>query len=342
MSSPTSIPSNGADRRSTAAPYAFPYTGHAPVDGALPSARGTVGPYVPAPWRGTPEVASVQPVTPRSVTPRSVTPRSVTPLAVEAMLLTVMPPSYPTPVYFTPLGSQAQDELVAPDDLPRAIEETEGRAKASSEAPLALLEPAAPSLPWIDAFLSTTPAIPMRAVDEPVETFTPASPAAIVEEVGAHGQWPVSAATPEAQIPSDAWALEEAAEQMRSLADELREHDGISGGSGEVARLFDATSSSEQLAAWGDDDLIDIMPLHTERAAISKRMPTPGASRPIEPWADRARRPGDENAESAARALEVLARRVREGEISLAGYEPRLGDAAALAAALAALLGARR
>ena len=71
-------------------------------------------------------------------------------------------------------------------------------------------------------------------------------------------------------------------------------------------------------------------------------MPTPGSSSAIEPWADRARRAGDENAEAAARALELLARRVREGEISLAGYEPRLGDAAALAAALAALLGVRR
>jgi hypothetical protein len=51
---------------------------------------------------------------------------------------------------------------------------------------------------------------------------------------------------------------------------------------------------------------------------------------------------GEENSEAAARALELLAQRVRVGEITLPGYDPRLDDAAALATALAALLGARR
>ena len=217
MSLPTSIPPNGADRHSTAAPYAFPRTGNASANRAFDSARVKVGPYVPEPWRGTP----------------------------------AMPPSYPTPVYFTPLVSQGQDDVVA------------------------------------------------------------------------------------SAMPSDAWALDEAAEQMRALADVLREPQGLTHDVGEAARLFDETASPDLLSAWSNDDM-------NERSVAPNRMPIPGAVSSIEPWADRARRSGDGNAETAARALEVLARRVRDGEVSLKGYEPRLGDAAALAAALAALLGVRR
>jgi hypothetical protein len=345
MSSPTSTPSNGADPRSTAAPYAFPHTGNAPVDRALHSARGQVGPYVPAPWRGTPAVEPVRGVT------ITLTPLSVTPLSVEAVSAPEMPPSYPTPAYFTPLGSQAQDEVVAPEfDLSAIVGESERPADGSSTPPVVSLEPVAPALPWIEAFLSSTPAMPMRAIDEPLDepvdeptaSFTPPSPEAIVDEARAATEWPMTAAEPEAPTPSDAWALDEAAEQMRALADELREHEGVASASSEAARLFDDTASPEPLPAWTDDDMIDIMPMQKERSAAPNRLPTPGAVSAIEPWADRARRPGDENAEAAARALELLARRVRDGEISLAGYEPRLGDAAALAAALAALLGVRR
>jgi len=251
MSLPTSIPPNGADRHSTAAPYAFPRTGNASANRAFDSARVKVGPYVPEPWRGTPAMDAERAVTPRAVAPRVETPRGVTPIVVETMAAPEMPPSYPTPVYFTPLVSQGQDDVVA------------------------------------------------------------------------------------SAMPSDAWALDEAAEQMRALADVLREPQGLTHDAGEAARLFDETASPNLLLAWSNDDM-------NERSVAPNRMPTPGAVSSIEPWADRARRSGDGNAETAARALEVLARRVRDGEVSLKGYEPRLGDAAALAAALAALLGVRR
>lgn len=342
MSLPTSIPSNGADRRSTAAPYAFPSTGSASGDRAFDSARVEGGPYVPEPWRGTPAMDSGRAVRPRAVaplfgTPRFETPRPVTPIVVE------------TPAYFTPLVSQAQDDVVASAfELPGIVEETGDQAEGASAPPTASLEPAAPMLPSIDAFLSSTPAMPMRAIDKRIDetivattaSFTPASPVAIVEEAVA-ALWPMPAA-PEAPTASDAWALDDAAAQMRALADELREPQGLAHHAGEAARLFAETASLDLLSAWSDDDMIDIMPMQNERSVAPKRMPTPGASSAIEPWADRARRSGDENAETAARALEVLARRVRDGEISLTGYEPRLDDAAALAAALAALLGVRR
>jgi hypothetical protein len=45
--------------------------------------------------------------------------------------------------------------------------------------------------------------------------------------------------------------------------------------------------------------------------------------------------------EYAAKALEMLALRVRAGELILPGYDPKTGDAGALVVALAALLGVR-
>lgn len=335
MSTPVSTPSHGATERILATPYAFPQTGSASVDRVLHASPAKVGPYVPEPWRGKPAGE------------RLVTPLFVAPIATAEMPVAEMPPSYPTPAYFTPLASPAQDDFSTPAfEIPAIIDATAGLSAMSFVEPSELAAPEAPSLPWIESFLSSTPAMPMRAVDEPPAALTPASytppvAEAIVEEAVSTA-WSVTEAAPEAPTPSDAWALDEAAEQMRALADELRDHEGFVSDGGEAARLFDASPTPEPLPAWSDDDMIDIMPLRNERSAASTRVPTPAVSSTIEPWADRVRHASDENAEAAAKALELLARRVRDGEISLAGYEPRLGDAAALAAALAALLGVRR
>jgi hypothetical protein len=85
---------------------------------------------------------------------------------------------------------------------------------------------------------------------------------------------------------------------------------------------------------WGDDDMMDIMPVKSPRQHVDSN----------EHWAARARRESERSGtnEAAALALESLARRVRDGEISIPGYTPDMGDAAALAAALAALLSVRR
>jgi len=366
MSTPGSNPYTDSVVRSSAAPYAIPQPRIASDDLEPSSARWDVGPYVPAPWRGTPEAAAVHGATPLSVTPLSVTPLSVTPLSVTPLSVTPlsvtplsvtplppidMPPSYPTPAYFTALGSSSLDDVVATAfNMPVIVHSTEEEAPASVADPGELFAeavdpvvPEAASLPWIDVFLSSTPAMPMRAVDERIASVTAPSTEAIIDEVAASVQWPPSADELEALTPSDAWALDDAAAQMRALADELRDRDGVELVSRETDRLFDgAAPPPPVLASWGDDDLIDIMPTRTAPPVATPRMPTPGSPSPIAPWADRARRAGDESSEAAARALEVLARRVRDGEISLAGYEPRLGDAAALAAALAALLGVRR
>jgi len=341
MSTPGSNPYTDSVVRASLAPYAIPQPRIASDDLNPSSARWDVGPYVPAPWRGTPEAAAVHGATPLSVTPLSVTP--LPPID--------MPPSYPTPAYFTALGSSSLEDVVATAfNMPVIVHSTEEEAPASVADPGELFAeavdpvvPDAASLPWIDVFLSSTPAMPMRAVDERIASVTAPSTESIVDEAAASVQWPPSADELEALTPSDAWALDDAAAQMRALADELRDRDGVEIVSRETDRLFEgAAPPPPVLASWGDDDLIDIMPTRTAPPVATPRMPTPGSPSPIAPWADRARRAGDESSEAAARALEVLARRVRDGEISLAGYEPRLGDAAALAAALAALLGVRR
>lgn len=115
----------------------------------------------------------------------------------------------------------------------------------------------------------------------------------------------------------DDWALSDSVHQLRHLARELTAqdqsaHDG-------PARLHPMATHLvlDGLARWGDDDFVRV------EAETARATPLDGA-------------------EAAARALEVLAGRVRDGEISLTGYGPQLGDAAVLATALAALLGVRR
>ena len=219
----------------------------------------------------------------------------------------------------SPFSAAAVTPSVALDSSTRGVATSAAASAASATVP---------PLPWIDAFLSSTPVLPMRAVAEPV----------VAEPAPAVG-------TPLAldAIPSsEAWALDEAAERMRALAEALLDHEGIASTSLESARGFDGVSLRSPLPAWNDDDVIDLMPLRPDRAVPPDRWPNAASSGAHQAWADRVRRVDDDNAEAGAQALELLARRVRDGEIVLAGYEPRLGDAAALAAALAALLGVRR
>lgn len=135
----------------------------------------------------------------------------------------------------------------------------------------------------------------------------------------------------EEPVGSDEWALEEAADELDELAHSL-DAAIVDGPDGRVTADGSASQVMPDLPAWSDEDMIEIMPVRrvffTPRAQVAQE-PRSGAQA-----ADR-----KESAESAAQALELLAQRVRAGELSLAGYEPRMGNAAALAAALTALLG---
>lgn len=186
---------------------------------------------------------------------------------------------------------------------------------------------------------------------------------------------PEEATAPDAAQGEDGWPLDEAVAEFRSLGARLEplpppvtdDTDGTAFGDLNVtAGNLDADASpmSPPMSAWSDDDLLDIMPIRH-----SGRTPLSGAALPAdgELWAERAFKaqedalsfgaslaaelPGAEReemppaevatAEQAAHALELLAQRVRAGELLLPGYDPRMGEPAALVAALAALLGVR-
>ena len=155
-----------------------------------------------------------------------------------------------------------------------------------------------PELPWIDAFLEADEA----------DRSVAASPSA--------------------------WPLDEAGAAIRALADHL-----LPGHADESLRATGESAtgpgaSTPPLPMWGDDDLMDIMPVKSPRPSTDSG----------EHWAASARRETHATGhnEAAAQAFESLARRVRDGEILLPGYVAEMGDAAALALALASLLSVRR
>ncbi|HEY0930245.1 MAG TPA: hypothetical protein VGE27_10040 [Gemmatimonas sp.] len=358
-------PEMGSSLPSPAAlpPYAAPVAGGNASQG---SAR-LAAPYVPAAWRTHRPAALVQP----------------------AGLMASMPTS-PTPVGVESLFG---------------VEEEAVTVVEQGGAPLAEQESTDDSLPWIDAFLSTTPAMAMPAIseepeeaayveatapadteptlvqdDEPAQSELPPKPLSRAERIAAlftPVDSPVVAAkTPSSTVaadsarveakvvqeaeqleapatpfvealaepfiaidePSDAadaedWPLAQAASELDAMAHQLEALAPVQ--STEPSALFAEPAQPEPLPVWSDDDMVDIMPvrqpLFTPRGQSALRVSGLGAQV--------ARR--DENAEAAAHALELLAGRVRAGELPLPGYEPRMGDAAALVAALAALLGVK-
>jgi hypothetical protein len=131
--------------------------------------------------------------------------------------------------------------------------------------------------------------------------------------------------SPSAQAwPEEIWALGSAEPSVaergadRTSVDPFGEWEAVDG-TGEEAS---ATSQSEipwygQLPDSGPTDPRDPQPV--QGAVNGSAGPTP-----------------------VAEALELLASRIRSGELTVPGYEPGMSDAAALTAALAAVLGVRR
>jgi hypothetical protein len=319
---------------------------------ATPSGR--VGPYIPAAWR----VRAALAATPRP-TPVSA-PRASTPLFSPVV------PAEPTP----PFGTAAA--ALTTSETPRSATPW---ASSVVETPwsVASLAEQVPSdeLPWIDAFLAATPAVPMAAVPDDA-AHDDDSALATGEPEGTPRATPLGVVAVES---TEEWPLDEAAEELHALSAQLQsvvptaEHN--------PERLFAESGLLQPLPAWSDDDIVDIMPVArlrtppssapaavtppvsaTEAAGIHSSpsrgvtpLQTPAINPAVEQWAERERRaaagelpagPAPEaGPEAAAHALELLARRVRSGELTIPGYDPKLGDAAALVAALAALLGVR-
>jgi hypothetical protein len=243
-------------------------------------------------------------------------------------------------------------------------------ASAASDADILESNFAEPAqeLPWIDAFLAATPALAQPAIPTPsdslatVDELLPSGAEAETRaEAGAEADADVEV---EAQRDAtfDAWPLEEAAAEFRALRSSVPEPEP------EAESVADAVTNEgadahrlpAAMTPWSDDDMMDIMPIrHSGKTPLSNAVILPDG----ELWAERARSaheaasveardavieqvPSAEpvpeaTAEEAAHALELLARRVRAGELTLPSYDPRMGEPAALVAALAALLGVR-
>lgn len=137
--------------------------------------------------------------------------------------------------------------------------------------------------------------------------------------------------------PADEWPLDETAHALGALTRDLS--DGSADSMDNPARLFGNVATPMPLPAWSDDDLMNIMP--TRPATPSYATPVHQLFAESAPNASPEEQLADTSALAAAQALEVLAQRVRNGELQLPGYDPKMGDAAALVSALAALLGIR-
>jgi len=141
-----------------------------------------------------------------------------------------------------------------------------------------------------------------------------------------------------ADAPVEDWPFADAGAATAELTGELR--------TPEQSQQASEGPSAQSMQMWNDDDLLDIMPSPVELSASDAPWSPAAAVEAARLDASSSEREGatarTENNESAARALETLAGRVRSGELLLSGYAPDLGEAAVLAAALAALLGTRR
>jgi len=158
-------------------------------------------------------------------------------------------------------------------------------------------------LPWIDAYLEKTADAKDAASSS---TFVPPPEQEAISGAGERS-----------------WAFDEAGEHVRSLSESFPEAHPADEGSAPLA--------STDMPMWSSDDWTDILPLKGATAGEQEEQGT------------QARPPaGESDAATAADMLELLARRVRDGEISLVGFRQEMGEASALAATLTALLGRGR
>lgn len=291
----------------------------------------------------------------------------------------IVSPAMRTPLYIPPIPAPAAEMAVEEEGViePMLVDTAEipvpSAEFSSPAAPTPVKE-----LPWIDAFLAATPPLPMLSIPTPAGDLLPAieefhadevESAEIVEvaadAVAFEDELHVAEAATLAELAGvgseteesvvDEWPLDEAAQEFDALRPLLS--------ADEVDAAGEPSAPFPELSPWSDDDLMDIMPIqHSGKTPLSSAaVPSDG-----ELWADRARKAHEEaqvframasakpdtrepreesaaesTAEEAAHALELLAQRVRAGELMLPTYDPRMGEPAALVAALAALLGVR-
>ena len=329
-------------------------------------------PPVELPLRGEPVVGASEPAI--KVPPYH--PLRPTPIGVPAIRTSLYIPAFPTPGNEVAVEA---DGVIEPHLLTTA--DTAGPAEVSSVTPstdhsalpwidaFLAATPAASVSAIVEAPDSTgatlghaptsftpvaTPAIAEEAlVDEPTPNVEQVADVAEIAAVGdGLDEQPV--------LAGDEWPLDEAATEFRAFSAQLDPTDPERAEPAAVPELH----LPAPLPAWSDDDLMDIMPVrHSGKTPLSTAAIQPTDA---ELWSDRAQKaqeeaqviramasaqaavhsaaqavPPEASAEEAAHALELLAQRVRAGELMLPSYDPRMGEPAALVAALAALLGVR-
>ncbi len=152
----------------------------------------------------------------------------------------------------------------------------------------------------------------------------------------------VIAADSSAEASSDdaaeTWAINEAGPSIAHIANELASASAPPAGVSPTVAPSPAAHTP-----WQDDEAwMDIMPTLPNTGSHDPAMDTSWArafSDPMPPMTPPPLPTGDTQA--AAASLEAIARQLRSGELCVPGFHAEAGDAAALAAALASLLGGR-
>jgi hypothetical protein len=155
----------------------------------------------------------------------------------------------------------------------------------------------------------------------------------------------VAGAFPESSADAPQWPIADVGAEVTRLSEGMPvaprdEHDATARDTHETP----VQGTSETHAAWSDDEAwLDIMPAASPAVERELEAQTAWARAFGEPPAPLPSTPATGgNVFTAARALEEVARRLRAGELALPAWSPDGGEAAALAATLTALLGARR
>lgn len=327
---PFATPAGHIGERSThdVGPYAQPSVPRArqAVDAVLIDAiRATIGPFVPAPWRNGAGEAIAAPIVGELPTAVTNTPTVELPW-IDTFLDDSAEPVAAAPVAAEPVV--AEPFALSPDPVD-AVADVDAVEVIAVEAAWVEATEEATEEATVEATVEAADVLVMDAQGDGVFLDEATPTAESIAEAFAADDSSVSAAehTPP---PADVWPMDEAGAAMRALAGDMPSPPQRA-----ITPLYvPPVASTPPLPMWGDDDLMDIMPVRAPAAAEIHD----------EHWAASARREAERagNPEAAARALEDLARRVRAGELELPGYAPEMGDAAALAAALAALLGVRR
>lgn len=155
----------------------------------------------------------------------------------------------------------------------------------------------------------------------------------------------LAGAFPEPSPDAPQWPIADVGAELSRLTEEMplaprEERDASEDG----VEATPVQGTGETHAAWSEDEAwLDIMPAASPAVERELEAQTAWARAFGEPPAPLPSAPATGgNVFTAARALEEVARRLRAGELALPAWSPDGGEAAALAATLTALLGARR